>query len=194
MYHICNCPHPCQLMTWGFTMCMTCITHFVLRCSSVCNRPNMLVHVVHTDAKLCRCTMAHLTRNSTGFSSWKYGNFLLYFPYESLMRIRLCMSWHTWSEILLNFVTKIRWNAIDMKLDYRASNMVIEISLVRDDWFLLEEGGFFPTKKPISLGSINELSLCSIITTNDMFGRSLWCCCKHKKLIWRSCTILKNIN
>jgi len=28
-------------------MCMTCITHFVLRCTSVCNRPNMLVHVVH---------------------------------------------------------------------------------------------------------------------------------------------------
>ena len=60
-----------------------------------------------------------------------------------------------------------------MKLDYQGSNKVIEISLVRDDWFLLDEGGFFPTKKLSSLGSGNELSLCNIITTNDMFGLSL---------------------
>ena len=77
------------------------------------------------------------------------------------------------------------YNAIDMKLEYRASNKVIEISLVGDDWFLLDEGGFFPTKKPGSLGSGNELSLCNIIKTNDMFGQSLWCYCKHKKQIWR---------
>ena len=32
-----------------------------------------------------------------------------------------------------------------MTLDYRPSNKVIVISLVEDDWFLLDEGDFFPT-------------------------------------------------
>ena len=44
------------------------------------------------------------------------------------------------------------YNAIDMMLDYRASNTVIVISLTEDGWFLLVEGDFFPTKKPTSLG------------------------------------------
>ena len=35
------------------------------------------------------------------------------------------------------------YNAIDMMLDYRASNMVIVISLTEGDWFLLDEGDFF---------------------------------------------------
>ena len=60
-----------------------------------------------------------------------------------------------------------------MIFDYRASNMVIVISLVEDDWFLIDEVDFFPTKKPNSLGSGNELSPCNIITTHDIFGRSL---------------------
>ena len=57
-------------------------------------------------------------------------------------------------------------------LDYRLSNKVIVTSLVEDDWFFLNEGDFFPTKKPGSFGSSSELSLCNIITTNDMLGRS----------------------
>ena len=64
------------------------------------------------------------------------------------------------------------YNAIDMMLDYRASNMVIVISLIEDDWFLLDEGDFFPTKKPSSLGSGNEPSLSNSITTDDIFDRS----------------------
>ena len=64
-------------------------------------------------------------------------------------------------------------NAIDMIFDYRASNKVTVISLVEDDWFLLDEVDFFPTKKPNSLGSGNELSPCNIITTHAIFGRSL---------------------
>ena len=63
------------------------------------------------------------------------------------------------------------YNAIDMMLDYRASNMVIVISLTEDDWFFLDEGDFFPTKKPSSLGLGNEPSLCNSITTDDIFGR-----------------------
>ena len=60
-----------------------------------------------------------------------------------------------------------------MLFDYRASNMVTVISLVEDDWPLLDEVDSFPTKKPNSLGSGNELSPCNIITTYDIFGRSL---------------------
>ena len=60
-----------------------------------------------------------------------------------------------------------------MIFDYRASNMVTVTSLVEDDWLLIDEVDFFPTKKPNSLGSGNELSLCNIITTHDIFGRSL---------------------
>ena len=57
-------------------------------------------------------------------------------------------------------------------LDYRPSNKVILTSLVEDDWFLLNEGDFFPTWKPGFFGSGSELSPCNIITTNDMLGRS----------------------
>ena len=57
-----------------------------------------------------------------------------------------------------------------MIFDYRASNMVTVTSLVEDDWFLLDEVDLFPTKKPNSLGSGNELSPCNIITTHDIFG------------------------
>ena len=64
------------------------------------------------------------------------------------------------------------YNAIDMMLDYRASNTVIVISLTEDGWFLLDEGDFFPTKKPTSLGSGSEPSLCNSITTEDISGRS----------------------
>ena len=64
------------------------------------------------------------------------------------------------------------YNAIDMMLDYRASNTVIVISLTEDGRFLLNEGDFFPTKKPTSLGSSSEPSLCNSITTDDISGRS----------------------
>ena len=64
------------------------------------------------------------------------------------------------------------YNAIDMMLDYRASNTVIVISLIEDDWFLLDEGDFFPTKNPSSLGLGSEPSLCNSITTDDISGRS----------------------
>ena len=64
------------------------------------------------------------------------------------------------------------YNAIDMMLDYRASNTVIVISLTEDGRFLLDEGDFFPTKKPTSLGSGSEPSLCNSITTDDISGRS----------------------
>ena len=57
-----------------------------------------------------------------------------------------------------------------MIFDYRVSNKVTVISLVEDDWFLLNEVYFFHTKKPNSLGSGNELSQCNIITTHDIFG------------------------
>ena len=60
-----------------------------------------------------------------------------------------------------------------MIFDYRASNKVTVISLAEADWFLLDEVDFFPTKKPKSLGSGNELSPCNIITTHAIFGRSL---------------------
>ena len=64
------------------------------------------------------------------------------------------------------------YNAIDMMLNYRASNTVIVIPLTEDGWLLLDEGDFFPTKKPSSLGSGSEPSLCNNITTDDIFGRS----------------------
>ena len=64
------------------------------------------------------------------------------------------------------------YNAIDMMLNYRASNMVIVIPLTEDGWFLLVEGDFFPTKKPTSLGSGSEPSLYDSITTDDISGRS----------------------
>ena len=48
------------------------------------------------------------------------------------------------------------YNAIDMMLDYRPSNTVIVISLTEDGWFLLDEGDFFPTKNPSSLGLGSE--------------------------------------
>ena len=60
-----------------------------------------------------------------------------------------------------------------MLFDYRASNMVTVTSLFEGDWLLIDEVDFFPTKKPNSLGSGNELSPCNIITTHDIFGRSL---------------------
>ena len=63
------------------------------------------------------------------------------------------------------------YNAIDMMLNYRASNTVIVIPLTEGGWFLLDEGDFFPTKKPSSLGSGNEPSLCNNITTDDISGR-----------------------
>ena len=71
-----------------------------------------------------------------------------------------------------------------MTFGYWASNNVTVISLFDDDWLFLDKGNFLLTKKIGSLGSSNELSLCNIITTYDMLGRSSWFCCKHKKLIW----------
>ena len=57
-----------------------------------------------------------------------------------------------------------------MIFDYRVSNKVTVISLVEDDWFLLNEVDFCHTKKPNSLGTGNELSPFNIITTHDIFG------------------------
>ena len=82
----------------------------------------------------------------------------------------------------------MEYNAIDMMFGYRASSSETVISLVEEDWFSPNKDDFFPTKKPGSLGSGNEFSLCNIITTYDMLGRSSECCCKHKKLMWRQRT------
>ena len=71
---------------------------------------------------------------------------------------------------------------------YRASSSVIDISLVEDDWCLLDDESasseFFPIRKPGSLGSDSKLSLPNIITTDDMLGLSSGCCCTHKRLTW----------
>ena len=106
IYHVCDCPHPCQLVTCGFTMCMKHTTCLVLRCASVCLRPSILVHAVHTNMKPCRCAMVHLTWIYTRFFPWKYGNFLPYFHCENLVRITLCVPWRTWSKILSIFCNK----------------------------------------------------------------------------------------
>ena len=76
-----------------------------------------------------------------------------------------------------------------MTFGYRPSIRVTVISLVEDDWFLLDEGDLFPTKEAGSPGSGNELSPCNIITTDDMLGRSSGLCCKDKKLMRRQRTI-----
>ena len=111
------------------------------------------------------------------FSGWKYQGVFGGIIYKITAAFRSDLSF------------SMQYNAIDMMFDYRASNNVIVTSLVEDGWFLLDTDDFFPTKKPSSLGSGNGLSLCNIITTDDMLGRSSWCCCKHKKLIWRQRSI-----
>ena len=80
-----------------------------------------------------------------------------------------------------------------MTFGYRPSIRVTVISLVEDDWFLLDEDDLFPTKEAGSPGSGNELSPCNIITTDDMLGRSSGCCCKHKKLMRRQRTVSNRV-
>jgi hypothetical protein len=80
-------------------------------------------------------------------------------------------------------------NAYNKMILHRASNSETDISFVEDDCCLLDEeystgSDLFPTWKPGSLGSGNELSLLSIVTTEDMLGLSSGCCCTHKRLMW----------
>ena len=93
-----------------------------------------------------------------------------------------CLNNYTYIIIISKTFSPLAF-AIHMTFGYRASKFVIVISLVEDDWFLLDKDDFFPAMKPGSLGSGNELSLRNIITTYDMLGRSSGCCCKHKKRI-----------
>ena len=100
----------------------------------------------------------------------------------------ICLNNYTYIIIISKTFSPLAF-AIHMTFGYRASKFVIVISLVEDDWFLLDKDVFFPAKKPGSLGLGNELPIRNIITTYDMLGWSSDCCCKHKKLMWRQRTI-----
>ena len=71
IHHMCNCPYPCQLVTYGFAMYMTCTICLVLKCALACLRLNILLHAVYINMKPCRCNVAHLTGNFAIFSLWK---------------------------------------------------------------------------------------------------------------------------
>lgn len=67
------------------------------------SRPNILVHMVHTNAKSCRCAMTHLNAKLCQILPRKWSKILPNFHYKSLARIMLFMPWYTWFETLSHF-------------------------------------------------------------------------------------------
>ena len=64
---------------------------------------SLLIRIVHTDTKPCRCAILNQTRNFAGFSSWKWGPLLPYSSSKSLVKIAFCVLWCTYGKALKDF-------------------------------------------------------------------------------------------
>ena len=102
----CDCLDPCMRRA------STCL---ILWRASARHGTSMLIRTEYTDAKPCRCAIAYQTRNTTGFSSWKWGISIAIFLCQNIGEnsILCAMTYLRWSitgfpprksgEMLLNF-------------------------------------------------------------------------------------------
>ena len=79
-----DCLDPCQLVT----LVSPCIWHastcLMLWWATACISINILMRAIYTGEKPCWCAIAHQTQNFSGFSSWKWGTFIIVFSQRKL--------------------------------------------------------------------------------------------------------------